>query len=448
MDGNATGLCAENNGGCHAKANCSVSGTAVTCRCLYGYAGDGKTCLPLDGPLDTVVEVPEEGPYGTHSLRVHAASNWVNTGLFLKAGESATLTAAGTWGINGLTVGPSGVSAAGNPPLRGCRPGSLVARTGLRYEDEIVCIGEGATVVARRDDVLFVGMIASTDLGEAYGDRLKLDGAITVTVTSNGATVPSVYAKDALSFPYEKVKSDRVELLGKHGIVHLSAREASRDRSNAAAALGTLDALYEAHADLRGMTPFGGQRIRFYPDETIRSTGYMLAGNPVRCVPELMGGAENQRILRANLGPTDIWGFAHELGHLFAMANGTWLHMNVNVESWPNVFTLSALTRLGRLAGQPHTSSYCDDKDAYLASGNYETFRKDPMLQLCFFMEFQEAYGWPFWSSFFKGMNGQTNDDVAFDGTDASVWRYVRQRFNLAAGQDVGGRFVAWRIPL
>jgi hypothetical protein len=402
-----------------------------------------------DGLLDTVVEVPPRGPYGTRTFTVHAAANWVNTGLYLRAGEQAEISAVGSWRVEGAEVGPGGDVSRGLQ--RGCVRGSLVARSGLRFEGEITCVGGGVSYVAPRDGPVYLGMIDSTDLGETYGDRLRLSGALQVSVVSTGSTVPSVRRGEVPTYRFEQVASGEVELLGRHVIVSIPAAEALSDVVTAQASLDTLDALYGRQAALRGMAPFGGQRVRFYPDDTIASVGYMLAGNPIRCVPGLMSGLPDQRILRASVPTTDVWGFAHELGHVFSFANGAWVFQVVNLESWPNVFTLHALQGLGRTAHQPNVDTYCNGRDAYLASGSYAAdFRDDPFLQLCFLMEFTTQHGWGFWERYWQGMNGQSNEDVGYDGNDVdrSVWSYVRDRFGLAAGTDVTPIFQQWRVPV
>ncbi|MBM4379742.1 MAG: hypothetical protein FJ086_10645 [Deltaproteobacteria bacterium] len=412
-------------------------------------AADAGAREARDGPLDTVVEVPVAGPYGRRTFTVHAASNWVNSGLYLRAGEWADLSAAGAWTVDGATAGPGGLSARGLQ--RGCARGALAARSGLRFEGEITCVGEGTRYVAPRDGTVYLGMIDSTDLGEAYGDRLVLGGALQVTVDSAGDTVPALRPEEVETYPFGQVASGEVELLGRRVAVSISTAQAVVDGVTARASLETLDALYERHAALRGMVPFGGQRIRFYPDDTIGQVGYMVAGNPIRCVPELMSGQPWQRILRASVPETDVWGFAHELGHVFSFANGAWVFQVVNLESWPNVFTLHALQGLGRTAHQPNLGSYCNGREAYLAGGSYAPgLRDDPFLQLCFLMEFQAQHGWVFWERFWSGMNTQSNGDVGYDGNDVdrSVWSYVRDRFSEAAGQDVTPVFQQWRVPV
>jgi len=63
-------------------------------------------------------------------------------------------------------------------------------------------------------------------------------------------------------------------------------------------------------------------------------------------------------------------------------------------------------------------------------------------------MSFETEHGPDLFADFFQGMNDQTNDDMFYDGTDAAVWRDVRDRFDLAAGTDTTPIFETWSIPL
>lgn len=411
-------------------------------------APDDSAPLDSDPPpeWDGAVPVPSSGSYGSYTFPVSAQENWLNTGLYLHAGETAEVIASGTWTVGDRTVGPEGDASLGEE--RGCPIGALAVRSGLRFEEPITCVGAAGTFTAPSDDIVYIGMIESTDLGEAYGERLDLGGSLEVTLSSEGETVPTVSAELLDSYDFSAVQSGWVELRSAHHIVTIEAAEVIADLDVAAASLATLDAIYEVEAALRGMTPYSDQRVRWYPDATISSFAYMLAGNPTRCDPGLMNGFASQRILRASEGPTDIWGFSHELGHSFSFANGAWVYQYLNLESWPNIFTLHALRDLDRTADQPNIDTYCDGRDAYLAGGDYETLRDDPFVQLCFLMDFEETYGSAFYPNFFAGMNTQSNADLPYDGTDQSIWRYLRDRFNLAAGQDTTPLFETWRVPL
>ncbi|MCA9526237.1 MAG: M60 family metallopeptidase, partial [Myxococcales bacterium] len=403
---------------------------------------------PPDHPLDALPEVPFAGPYGTRTLAVHAGTNWAATGLYLRAGQSASITAEGRWQVGRSFVGPAGNPALGQE--RGCDKGGLVARVGLRFEDAITCIGAAGEIVAPRDGAVYVGMIASTDLGEAYGERLRLDGYLDVTVTSDGATAPLVRVRELDVGALAAIESGVVELVGDHVIVATTVAEVERDAETVVAALGTLDAIWETEEALRGQGPFRGQRVRFVEDETIVEFAYMLAGNPIRCAPDLLHGGPDQRILRAGEPRTDIWGFAHELGHVFSFANGTWVFQYNNVEVFPNIFTINVLQTLGREAFQPNIETYCDGRAAWMADGDYPTFKADPFLQLCFLMDFTAAYGWEFWQAFYGIIDETPNEQIPVGGNPehANTWGFLRDAFSQAAGEDVTPIFEAWRVPL
>ena len=69
-------------------------------------------------------------------------------------------------------------------------------------------------------------------------------------------------------------------------------------------------------------------------------------------------------------------------------------------------------------------------------------------MQLCFLKDFESEYGASFYDDFFQGMNSQSNSDIAYDGTEASIWGYVKGRFDLAAGQNTAEVFEKWGVPV
>lgn len=390
--------------------------------------------------------VPPGGSYGTHSFDVPADAHWVNTGLYLKQGERATVSASGVWSLDETDMGPEGDAFMGRE--RTCSHGALALRSGLDFEDAVSCTDAEGVFIAPKDGVVYAGMIFATDLGDAYGERLRADGAIQLTLSAEGGTVPTVSVADLQDYPFGEVESGWVELQSTHHRVILPAEQVVADLATADQAMATLDAIYEVEEEMRGAVPFEGERIRWVPDESIASYAYMVAGNPIRGVPDLFTGNDTQRILRSAEAETDIWGFAHELGHCFSFVNGTWVYQYVNVESWPNLFTIRVLETLERTAYQRNYESYCDGQDSYLANPNYETLADDPFLQLCFLKDFEAEYGGSFYDDFFQGMNGQSNRNISYDGTDASIWAYVKSRFDLAAGQDTAPVWEKWSVPV
>lgn len=371
------------------------------------------TCVPVDGAA----------PYASHTFDVPAQQNWVNTGLYLKKGQAATLSETGSWQLSN-----SGSSIDHGP----CKVGDLVARIGLFYKDQaLTCIEGTRTFTAPKDGILFVGALAGNDLGETYETRSDASGLKSVTVSSEHSTVPTVPARDASSFDFEAVESGWVEIWGDHVILTLPVTSAMQDAAVLGRATARLDAIYELEAELRSAVPHHGQRIRFFPDGS--QPGYMLAGNPVRMATTLVDGGDQTRISRAGEASTDIWGFAHEMGHDFSFApHGFWTYEENTLESWCNVFAIYALESL-QLPLNASTSS-CTES----STGDYATW--DAWGGLCFLRQFQFRYGWDFYRQYFDRIKDTTS-------TGGDAWAFVHDQFAAAAGQDVDPLFDAWKVP-
>jgi hypothetical protein len=370
-------------------------------------------------------------PYGTHTFAVPAAQNWVNSGLYLEKGQSVQISVTGQWTLVGGSLhGPEG---SGTEKERGCTIGMLTARMGLFYLDDTVgCIGKGGTYVAPKDGILFLGAMASTDLGETYETRKKAKGEVQVTLVSQGGITPTIKAESAANYDYAGVTSGWIEVLGKHTILTLPTTTAIQDAKTIKPAIDRIDAMYETHQKMRAKTPYFGQPIRWFADEA--APGYMLAGNPVRIKETLIYDDNKNRITRAALPDTDYWGYVHELGHVFNFAGGEWYYVTFGgLEAWPNIFSNHAQEQLGL----PAIDRNCKQmKTDYLASAG-KNIDDDPWWGLCFLMTFKDRYGWNFYYTFYK----------KFKAEPGSGWSFLRSRFSEAAGEDVNAIFDEWKLP-
>jgi hypothetical protein len=411
----------------------SLGGSSLGGSTSGGSAGQGGTIGGSGGSSGTVDDcassawtcIPVEGdtPYGSHAFDVAAQQNWVNTGLYLKAGATATVTETGTWQVTG-----TGDSIDHGP----CKVGDLVARIGLYYkDDELTCVKGSVTFTAPKDGILFVGALTENDLGETYESRSDDSGKKAVTVESTGQTVPTLLGKQAAGFDFDGVASGWVEVWGEHVILTLPTSSAKKDALVLLAATERLDAIYELELELRSAAPHHGQRIRFFPDGT--QPGYMLAGNPVRMALTLVSGGDQTRISRAGETGTDIWGFAHELGHDFSFApNGFWTYQENTLESWCNLFSIYSLEKLG----QPISDSTVDCDMS--STGDYDSW--DAWGGLCFLRQFQFRYGWEFYQEYFEQIKDTTS-------TSGDPWDFVHDKFEAIAGEDVTPLFEAWNVP-
>lgn len=396
------------------------------------------------------VEVPRRGPYGLRSFMVPASAYWVSSGLFLRAGETATVRVSGRWKVDGIELGPEGDPSR---PERGCWHGGLVARTELGLEDaSLYCLGHEATITAARDGVVYFGSLAGPDLvADTYSGRDDGEGALAVTVESHGQTAPIVESTSAGSYPFEEVESGRVEVYGRHVIVATTTAQAIADRASITSGVELLDTLYERHAELRGGLPFRGQRIRFVTDDA--QPGYMLAGNPTRIKSAAMSGDGFTHLFRSADPAFDVWGFAHELGHAFATPpKNWWYQVDGFVEAWPNVFSVTALQALGRGATWgDHDPTYpsakiCPEREAYLEHGTYAELMNDTHLMLCFLLELKETYGDGFYPRFFRAL--EATPPFTVPGEVEGRWTWLRDRFNDVVKEDTTAIFAKWHLPV
>ena len=383
----------------------------------------------------TLVDVLPVGTYGSYEFKVPAAQNWVNTGLFLRKGQSAHINGSGQWSVKGGDL----YDANGHisEMSRGCQLGELTARLGLYYKDPaITCIGREGTIVAHEDGILYVGAVVSNDLGETYEARKDAVGSLMVSVASEGETVPTIDHDVAPYFDYSQVTSGWVEIRSAHNILTLPVATAQQDAAKLTQASQRLDDIYQQHKTLRGKTPYHGQPIRWFAD-TKDAPGWMLAGNPVRMDPALVAANSKDRITLAAEPGNNDWGFAHELGHNFNFSGGDWYYTTfAGLEAWPNIFSLHAIEQLGLPA---RDASDCDSKkSSYLSKGVHENGLGGAWTGLCFLTEFTEQYGWEIWQNFYQKFNPQPGHG----------WGFLRDRLSDAAGEDVTPIFNSWNIPL
>jgi len=381
---------------------------------------------PCEDGVWTCLRTEPSGPYGTRTFQVPAQQNWVNSGLYLREGETATISpGAGSW-ILGSKDG-DGIDHGA------CIIGDLVARIGLHYKDpKLTCVADELVFTADKDGILFVGALSENDLGEGYEARFHASGEKTVTVTSEAATAPTILGGEAETYAFDQVSSGWIEVMGDHVILTIPTDKADEDSDVILQAIETLDTLYTLEADLRGGVPHHGQRIRFFPDST--TLGYMLAGNPIRMQPSLV--TDGSRITLAGQEGIDIWGFAHELGHDFSYVSRNWVYETSTntLESWCNIFTVYALGEMA-VALNPSTVNCNQD-----STGDYNS-GWDAWVGVCFLRQFQFRYGWKFYEDFFAILN------MDEDNQGISTWAEVHDAFETVAGEDITPLFDAWNVP-
>lgn len=383
-----------------------------------------------------VVPVPPKGPYGEHSFDVPASANWVNTGVYLRAGESLEYTASGFWSLYGRVFVSGGDRSLGELGL--CAFGALGVRSGLDSDERISCLGSKGVFTAEKEGIVYMGMVVGSDGAESYGmARLSADGALQVTVTSEADTVPTVSAEAASAYPFDRVRSGWVEIQSEHHRITLPAVVAQTDAQVAKNGMARMDQAYVSQRELRGSAPFRGERIRWYPFDAV----WPWSANPIRIDPSMVTGNEMSRILTSANSAQFFTNISRPLGDSFSGMDGFYGYKTTNTAPWDRIFSIRALDDLDAYYWDP-----CTEKESYLASLDYEVFVYDPYLKVCFMQEFEARYGDDFYDRLFRGMENQPTLYSWVDSEEV-LWGYVKGRMDVTAGQDTSELFELWGVP-
>jgi hypothetical protein len=393
-------------------------------------AADGAGVPPRAEAIAEIVGATcaeASAPSVEQTVRVRAAGYWANGGVFLEAGQTATVSATGSWTIWKDVTSPFGPS--GNADLSlysGCRKGALVARLGLEGDAaKVACIGEGATLVAEADGVVYLGM-------NDDATPLFHDGELAVTVRSSvGSAVPEIFAREVATTDFCGSGTTWVELAtdARRVLLTVPAALAEADRAETPETLETLDLWYAAMRELAGgVVPYGGEPVRFYPDFDVASRGFMVTGNPVRFDPKMLNAVEpaRGRLLHLGVDPEGRFDVARALGMAFSRARATWYQADDGqAQAWGALFAVHAGERSGVAVPLP--------KDPCAGFGDVAV-ATDAWAQLCVLLKMKERFGW---ETVTAALTSFAPDDALVSPealTPALAWARVEAAFALASG--------------
>ena len=422
------------------------------------------------------VDVGPEGPYGTRKVRIPVNQKYVNTGLYLKAGESVTITLHKDtilkpfdtlWKDGGTQENPW--SQIDQQDIHTFLRANISFENSTSHEITSEMIRNKSLSIKIASDVsgiLFLLPISIKDFDTT--------AAMHVTITSNGNTVPSISHRQVRSYAFDKVSSGWVEIYSEHTIFTLPSQTAQRDKEFLERSMDIVDAIYEHHAELRGAVPYKGQRIRFAPIATLNS--FMAAGNPVliQLRTATIDDPTSSISYLGEDGSLVVGAVAHELGHNFANIRGV-THYQIgtlepqlikegSLEYWPDILTWYVLEKLhlpvslAYLNYSPPTSCHSIEAIQFLS---LHPSRISTSGAICFLAVFQNNYGWDFFKHFFDNLNQfQSFADFTEKQPNPNVWVYVYDQFKKAAAkvtsdrpeeevhQEVTDIFINWGIPI
>ena len=211
--------CATNHGGCDVHATCAANGSQATCSCAAEYAGDGKSCVPIDRVTLTAGEQFTCATMGSGGIECwgHTSSGVFGPGVSVLPSAQAI---AGVSGVRSIGAMGFGICALANDATVSCWgsigsgpsevPVPVVGLSGVRAiaaGQEHVCALRGSGSVACWNGVNAYGELGdgSTTRRASPVDVVGLNDAIAVTA---GLYHSCALKKDGTVVCWGAVKTD------------------------------------------------------------------------------------------------------------------------------------------------------------------------------------------------------------------------------------------------
>lgn len=188
----------------------------------------------------------------TFTVSVSSRDAGTYAGYFVRAGQSVTILATGTWHVR--EGSHESTSAAGVPPLRnGCLFGSLYAQIGFEESSVHHCIGLGATIAAERSGLLYL----VPNAGLTNLDRN--DGTLSVQISTDASAAQAIEKATIATYDFTSLAAagvEWVELAGKNVLLPVPLANVQTNPAQAQAALERFDQIYALERELAGAVPF------------------------------------------------------------------------------------------------------------------------------------------------------------------------------------------------
>ena len=353
------------------------------------------------------------------------APAWRSTGLYLPAGQVATVAVPAGFTNVGLDIqiGSHSDRLWGRP--RWERFPELVRRYPIEATSTQIASAFGGLVYIRVPPTATLGSFAATVTGAIPAPRY-VHGSDTNTTWASDRDAPA---------PWAEIGSDKF-------VITLRAADA-RVVNDPEALMGYWDDVLDADADLARVARDRPREERLVADQQI-SAGWLHSGYPI--MGHLVHGPEAVDL--ATLQQSGSWGVFHELGHNHQ--NRHW-ELRGTTEATVNLWSVYAMeTVVGLTPRTGHPALAPADRDAritsYINGGRNMTADWSVWTALESYLQLQEAFGW----SFFETLNDQYNGLTAAQApatNDERIQMWIVRTSNVS-GFDLVPFFEAWGFPV
>lgn len=197
------------------------------------------------------------------------------------------------------------------------------------------------------------------------------------------------------------------------------------------------DRIMDCYVDL-GMRPLAPRGERIVSDQQI-AYGYMYAGYPVMTFLDAADFGTNAKFLLDK----GSWGHWHELGHNQQQPDWTF---DGTGEVTVNLFTLFVMENVPHHSVKDWLAEQTPNVKRYIAAGaSFDKWKSDPFLALSMYAQLQQGFGWEAYFKVFAAYRDLPQKDrPKTDDEKRDQWMV---RFSRVVGKNLGPFFQAWGVP-
>lgn len=353
---------------------------------------------------------------------------WHSTGLYAAPGEVVTVTLPASAADKGLDIR---IGAHKDSLWRldaWKRPPEITVQIPLKAAMTPAACAFGGPVYVVVPSGCTLGTVA-----------VQIAGAVEAPHFVLGKTPPAAWRETIRLRP-----APWAELEGRKAVLTLPAKVVQA-LDDPEALMAFWDSVIDACSELAAC-PLERERPERYVADVQISAGYMHAGYPIMLgldVPPVM--VDKARMMKDGHG--GVWGFWHETGHNFQVADWTFAGTGEVTVNLFSMYVFEKVCRntnagMGRVGRETPPAKI----KAYLAAGaDFEKWKADPFLGLVMYAQIQQAFGWDAYKKVFAEYRAlPAAERPKSDDEKRDQWLV---RLSRAVGRNLGPFFQAWGVP-
>lgn len=182
--------------------------------------------------------------------------------------------------------------------------------------------------------------------------------------------------------------------------------------------------------------PLKGERV--VSDQQI-AYGYMYAGYPIMTFLDAADFGTSVRFLTEK----GSWGHWHEIGH--NQQQPAWTFEGTG-EVTNNIFSLYMMEKVAGQTVKEWLAKQMPNVVKHIQAGSpFEKWKSDPFLALCMYAQVEQGFGWDVYYKVFKSYRDTPEKDLPQTDDDRRDQWLIR--LSKACGKNLGPFFEAWGVP-